>query len=325
MQKRGQVTVFIVLGIIIMAVFALTAFLLKSGETSSETLTQPVQTVDELKIPVKQQVEGCLDQTATKAIHYVSLQGGYYNPPPVYQYQFGAFIPYYYYDNKVNLPTISEIETELGNAIKDFLPKCLDPAKDFFFNDGIIVNYEIKEVVVRLTSTATIVEANIPTTITLKGMVSSSSQTESEIVYLGALNSQTTLTEMTNYLVENKVPYARVYDLAKEIVQIQSQYPLALPLKSITTKSIENHIGYKLIPVKTVLGEGEEYDEKIEPDNVSDDRNGIIFALVDQDVFNKPYYFTFGISYDVNYDQKFASEIALEEKAKIKMGGSVKK
>ncbi|MFA6461215.1 MAG: hypothetical protein WCV90_03025 [Candidatus Woesearchaeota archaeon] len=314
MSKKGQITVFIIVGIIILLISALFFYLSNQKIEPLVQNTPGELSLEGYKAPVKAQVEYCLDYTTSEAIRYVSLQGGYYQASEVYQYQFGAFIPYYYSQNKTLIPDQSKVEEELALAIKATLPTCLDQLNYLYTDKGIILSYEVEQVQVKLMNTKTIIDATVPVIISFKNSPSK----EEEIVNYNQLSGQTQFTELREFHIENKIRYKKIYDSAKEIVQLQAQYPEALPLKGITKVVITDNISYKIIPAKTIISEGEDTGEAIIPYDGPDDRNSVLIALYDNQLFEKPYYFTFGLSYEVDYNEKLAKEVALEKEITTK-------
>ncbi len=81
MQKRGQVTIFIVIGIVILFVSALSIYLYKSSSTKNFSANQE-QTIqlESIKTNLQQVLEQCLEQRAAEGIYLVSIQGGIIYP-----------------------------------------------------------------------------------------------------------------------------------------------------------------------------------------------------------------------------------------------------
>src|SRR3989344_3975401 len=73
MQKRGQVTVFIIVGILILAV-AGSYFYLRNEVFEADTPVTEATTLDSVQL----YVEGCLDKVANEGLKLIGQQGGYY-------------------------------------------------------------------------------------------------------------------------------------------------------------------------------------------------------------------------------------------------------
>jgi len=128
MHKKAQVTVFIILGIMIVFILGLLFALnysqvesyFKNLQTSNVIIPKQVQGINNF-------VLDCLKRTTEEAIYFNSKFGGYYAPS---LYNIDG-IPYFYF-NKRNL-IIKEIElkNELSNYIIDNIEFCLNDFKDF--------------------------------------------------------------------------------------------------------------------------------------------------------------------------------------------------
>ena len=138
-DKKGQVTVFIILGVLILAVFA-SYFFFKSF-TTTESLSAQEIIVD--TTPIQLYVEGCLEKTAQDTINFISLQGGYYHLPKTYlDYSF-VKIPYYFDDGNENFPSKENIASEMEKYFKINLPKCINnflafKSKGYLIQEGEI-------------------------------------------------------------------------------------------------------------------------------------------------------------------------------------------
>ncbi|MBR9683881.1 hypothetical protein GOV03_05065 [Candidatus Woesearchaeota archaeon] len=306
MQKRGQVTVFIVVGILILAITGATLYLSSMFKTVEQ---DNLLKLEELKAPVKSQVNYCIEKSMMDGIFYVGMQGGYYFPAAVSEQYWGGFIPYYFYDEEEHVPSMGELEEQLSTAVKFFLPACLDKALAFFEKERVEVKYEIKEIKTRVTATKVMVEADLPITITIGGV-----KEEEGILDLDKLNDQTSFTELTDFVVSVDIAYKKMLDWSKEIILLQAKDPQWFQLGDISDLAFEEGFTYEIISVDTVYGERAEV-EGFEDVEISegDDRNKVLISIVDNELFDKPYYFTFGIWYDVNYEELFAEDMALEE------------
>jgi hypothetical protein len=127
-KKIAQISVFIIIAIILVAIIALlfTVFLkpkipvtTKSGELGS----------------IKQQIFDCQSQISKEALKTIGIQGGYYNKPKYFHSIDWAFIPYYYYQGEYYMPQKNVVQDELSNYVNDFLKPCIQKIN--------VVNYKI--------------------------------------------------------------------------------------------------------------------------------------------------------------------------------------
>jgi hypothetical protein len=118
MQKRGQVTIFLIIAVLVIALIAVFfIFREKLGVQSNSLEISPIQT----------KIVSCLESTTEEGIIYIGLQGGYYEVPKnVSKSLFGGEIAYYYINSLKSLPSIEKIESELEEYIEINLENCID-------------------------------------------------------------------------------------------------------------------------------------------------------------------------------------------------------
>ena len=131
-QKRGQVTIFILLGIIILIGFATFMYV----RQESEEFNEEDLVVEPELIPIKEYFENCLKDAGEKTLDSLSLKSGFLNiPPEIINYPRSHMnydpngilkLPFWHYDGQYNIPEISEIETELESAIINSTINCLN-------------------------------------------------------------------------------------------------------------------------------------------------------------------------------------------------------
>src|SRR3989344_4971406 len=118
MNKRAQVTVFIILGVVIFTIIGL-LFYVKNYVKTKEFTEEKQESIDMLTTMGKyaSYMQACLDQTAKQAVALVGMQGGV-----IYDYQandtkqflgpkkydYGQYVLPFEYDTKTNLYDGSE-------------------------------------------------------------------------------------------------------------------------------------------------------------------------------------------------------------------------
>src|SRR3989344_2227064 len=145
MKKRGQVTTFIILGIIIVALLIGTFYLSSYGLKTRFEIEQAKISVNEEFIPFKNYFDSCIKSISLEGANIIGLQGGYINIPrdeltvnPLVPFSnklqiFGndaLEVPYWVYETangiqKVQVPDKKDMENELQNYIKNNLNNCL--------------------------------------------------------------------------------------------------------------------------------------------------------------------------------------------------------
>jgi hypothetical protein len=143
---RGQVTIFIIIGIIIVA--AVVGFFLLRGTLGIVKIPASIE-------PFYNTFLSCLEDKTTVGISILESQGGYIELPdfePGNRYMpfssqlnfFGNPIPYWYYVSgnniqKEQVPTESEMEKELANFIDERIRQC---NYDNYYNEGFEIYQE---------------------------------------------------------------------------------------------------------------------------------------------------------------------------------------
>ncbi len=127
MYKRGQITIFIIIGILILGAVAGSIYLVKNF--SQDALeAEDKKEVGSETASIKLFVENCIKKTIEEGIHHIGLRGGYYeiiNTDYITKTENKLIkIPFYLDQGKVNSPTKTEIEQELSKYIEKNLLSC---------------------------------------------------------------------------------------------------------------------------------------------------------------------------------------------------------
>jgi len=97
MFKKGQVTVFIIVGVLIAAIF-LALFITKQDaakKLQEKTSIGPILLSDDA---LQNYIQSCIEKTAQDALLFIGEHGGYYELPPLSNSTFQ--LPYFFYQNK---------------------------------------------------------------------------------------------------------------------------------------------------------------------------------------------------------------------------------
>lgn len=151
MFKRGQITLFILLGIAIILAVS-TAVIVKQKSAVDTASTRIAKTALESD-KIKSYVDSCLYEVSQKGIRLVALQGGYINSRGDYKYaeQGDGFaskthyffsntaLPYLWFDKKSQLRPINDVKTKLANYVVVEMQNCLN------FSQFEQQNYRIKK------------------------------------------------------------------------------------------------------------------------------------------------------------------------------------
>jgi len=113
--KRGQVTIFIIVAILIVASAVMILLLVQTQKA-----VESPEVID-----VREYVGACLQDVSKDAIISIGEQGGYYNLPEKTNY-FSFFPkPYYIYETEDLVPGMQVLELEISKYIKDNIDFCL--------------------------------------------------------------------------------------------------------------------------------------------------------------------------------------------------------
>lgn len=203
MYKRGQVTIFIVIGIIILFVSALSIYLYKSSSTNSFSANQE-QTIqiESIKTNLQQVLEQCLEQRAAEGIFLASIQGGIIYPEKTTEILItdNANIQYAAINDKILIST-ENIEQQISKYISETGLQC-----DFssFLKEGV----QITEPKIESTKT----------TIQNKKII-----LNSQISFQAKIGTST----MDINSIQTELPLAlgNILEQAKNIIQKQQQNP----------------------------------------------------------------------------------------------------
>jgi hypothetical protein len=122
-RKLGQVSIFIILLVIIVAGIAM-VFVFKNNST---LLKATGSNTDSSEITaINNMVEDCVKQRAIDGIRIVGLQGGYVNLPQNYLATNITNIAYGYYIGKNTLATKSTMEKEISYYVEESIPSCIE-------------------------------------------------------------------------------------------------------------------------------------------------------------------------------------------------------
>ena len=213
MEKRGQVTVFVIMAIILVAGILLFLY------TQTDILGNKANNYPVIA-QIVSEIQNCLDITAFDAITMIGMQGGYiFLPNQTFESNLSE-IAYAYYEGKKTFNSISGIAREISNYVSLMLPQCTDFTK---FPDFII---EPKSI-----SSSTIIQSelvNVNTKWSLlvkKGDVSYNlrSFTTTIPIRLGLVYN------VTNTIVNSEVKDPNNIDLSY-IIEIKNQYEISTDL-----------------------------------------------------------------------------------------------
>ena len=135
-KRRAQITVFIILGVVILAAIALVMFLNSQRQKQELTIDYFLSNNIEPSVTnIESFSLNCLENSALDGLELIGIQGGYYKKPELNYDLEWAFIPYYYNKGSFLMPSQQKIESELAAYVSDNIATCID---DITFNNFVI-------------------------------------------------------------------------------------------------------------------------------------------------------------------------------------------
>ena len=125
MKKRGQITIFIIIAIVVVAIIGTLVYV----NTSQAGLSKRFFGSSEIKPTIdviQSSILDCADTVTEDSLVVIGIQGGYYEEPREYFDLEWTFIPYYYLEGEFLMPKITTIENELSKAVDENFASCLD-------------------------------------------------------------------------------------------------------------------------------------------------------------------------------------------------------
>jgi len=198
MNKRGQVTIFVIVAILIVAIVAIYFLLIKPPNETQGVYTASIYNF----------VDECIQETAEDAIYEIGQNGGYYFPPST-STQTG--IAYYYLNGRNIMPKEDILENQISLFIEQNLFFCTKNFVQF-------KNYNISQGEISVDTTiskdAVKIEVNYPITLS-QGEDSARIEDFEEDIYvrLGLIHSS--IAEVLNSS-ESGICLTCLYETAEE-------------------------------------------------------------------------------------------------------------
>ncbi|MFH1332330.1 MAG: hypothetical protein ABIH63_03535 [archaeon] len=272
MRKRGQVTAFIILGVIIVALVAIGIYY---RDSLMESLSS-IGVVGGVKVPEEFQeinfyVEDCVNDISEDGIRLLGLQAGYLSipedsipagPANLFSNRLGVFpnghmeVPYWFYVTANNIPrdatpSIGSMEQGLATYIDSNLDDCIDNFTEF---DRFKIAPRNHKTSVKIKKDAVDVEVSFPITAELDDKVYNFKEFKVEVpAALGKLYSmalQIQDSENTDYFLEDKTYDVLV--LYEEIPLSETDFSCSPRIWSKTkvTEDFKRFLSYNVPAIK---------------------------------------------------------------------------
>jgi len=127
MAKRAQITLFIIIGIVLVFSYALVIYSKEQIDLWSEDVLELPSDIQQ----IHSFVVGCAQLKAEEGIELIISKGGYYTASYMAYDENGENIPYYYHKGDDLVPENEIVERELCKVIVESLPSCIDGFNEF--------------------------------------------------------------------------------------------------------------------------------------------------------------------------------------------------
>lgn len=164
-SKKGQVTVFIIIGIVILAGTGL--LFLWRDSTIEETVTAPLSVFLEVQ-PIELYVQQCQKQVLEEALFETGKTGGFLLLPEHSTTTLIQNVPYYYDLGQDYFPVEEQFTDEIASYVDLALPFCLQNFT-LFQNEGYTISAELPTSTVHLQPRTVTLITTLPLTIS-RGM-----------------------------------------------------------------------------------------------------------------------------------------------------------
>jgi hypothetical protein len=129
MSKRSQVTVFIIVAVILVAVGGVALFTVKGNSKPNDDKFFSQANIKPDLNNIKTGILQCRDDSIKLSLDKIGIQGGYFDKPAKSLDIEWAFIPYYYSEGSYLMPARTKIQTELGKAVDKSFVDCINKLK----------------------------------------------------------------------------------------------------------------------------------------------------------------------------------------------------
>ena len=208
-MKRGQVTLFIIIGIVLVFIVAF-IFIVVPKKEKTDTEKERVEIIN--------YIDNCLSSVSDNALFLLGKQGRIY--PKSYIITNEGSIEYYYFEGKNNLVSLNELEQEVSDYIKKDIDNCIDNF-DFF-------NYKVEKKEPKVTTSF------------------KKYDTYFEMEYPILINIGESQIEIKNFYKRSDLRIRYMYEYANEIVDNTVENKKILDTNFIISK---DDIRFKLYPI----------------------------------------------------------------------------
>ncbi|MDD5086638.1 MAG: hypothetical protein PHV16_02705 [Candidatus Nanoarchaeia archaeon] len=212
MKKRGQVSIFIIIGVVLILAISL-FFLIRRNSSGFGFVGSPDTR------PIEHYIDLCIKSSASDALYLAGVQGGYTKTPNIYFESGYARTAYWYNKGEDISPSVGKIEQELSLYVDDTLPECMESLKVF---SDMGYEFEFGE----LKTEAEITENNV----------------DFNINYPIKIIKGDSISEISDFHQSFDVRLGHIIIIAKEIVEKEIEDPDWIDMTYLTEQDIDFNI-----------------------------------------------------------------------------------
>ncbi|MDI6737772.1 MAG: hypothetical protein QME12_04630 [Nanoarchaeota archaeon] len=210
MNPKGQITIFVVLGIAVIALVAIGYYFASSSQASAaETEAEIASKLPSDVAKVRKSVSECIQYTLKDAIVQAGMFGGYTEARENALFTGNDFVNYAMEGKKKALPLIEEVQNNIASYIETYAPDCIGIENDKF----------------TITLPAPKAKVDI-----------SSKKVYAEVEYRIALKSgDSTFTLSEPFAAESPVRFLEIYNVADKIANKAVENPESIDVDYLLT------------------------------------------------------------------------------------------
>ncbi len=219
MLKRGQVTIFILVGLFLLFVVIGATYLRNYMIITDATIEEKEPLVTQ---PIVDFITACLEKSTSESLLFVLAQGGYSTFPieletASWMYEGGKkMVPIYFDGKKSKIPGINMIERQVGKLAEEKFMECI-ASFNLFTKEGYAFNYNSSNISVHFMEKKTKVEMDFPLEI-VKSSQKKEMKTFSSTLLFSVLNEYNSIKQ---YLLnqEQDATYLLLGDLSSKLTE----------------------------------------------------------------------------------------------------------
>ena len=263
MNKKAQVTVFIAVAIIIVALAGVMYYFTKDKNKGNEVPLSPEGA--EFRV----YMDSCLNEGLENGLKLIGNQGGYFNFDSYEGIEFFSItVPYYVKEKELKIPSKEQIVKELEDYMGAYTSLCL----------GDYVNYETKvdeeinlKIETSLAKNKVSMKINYPVTL---------------------VNNDNSTTIVSDFEIEKQVRLEKVYEQAQKIVVLHLADPYNICINCLEAIKDEdmliNGYTYENNTIVFMLRDYGSYSENVRQDNYEPYRYFFAIKYIDWSCDNLP-------------------------------------